>query len=155
MYHSILKTSCGSISLHKSFITNLLKETLNIKTIKSEVIIPGKGVYNVLKPSLKTYTDRGTQLVVWSNFKKGLLNNKIDLNMRLDLALFYLKISTSLKESKFLIKKGLIYVNQIKITKADFKLDKFSIIEIKGDNNKQVLSYVKHEINDLLGNTFL
>jgi ribosomal protein S4 len=74
--------------------------------------------------------------------------------MRLDLALFYLKISTSLKESKFLIKKGLIYVNQIKITKADFKLDKFSIIEIKGDNNKQVLSYVKHEINDLLGNSY-
>jgi ribosomal protein S4 len=67
--------------------------------------------------------------------------------MRLDLALFYLKISTSLKESKFLIKKGLIYVNQIKITKADFKLDKFSIIEIKGDNNKQVLLFTECEDN--------
>ena len=100
-----------SISLNKSYITKLLTETVDgLKTIY--VIKPGYSPVNIIKPNLKQKTDRGEQLIAQSQFKKTLLNTKLQLNI-LDLTLFFLKFTTSLSESRHFIKQGFINIWKI------------------------------------------
>jgi ribosomal protein S4 len=135
-----MKKSIKSISLNKSFLTKLIINN-NFKFLS--VIKPGYLPYSVIKPVLKQKTDRGEQMVTLSKFKKLFLNSKIESN-RLDLVLFNLKFSTSLRQSKFLIKQKLIKVNGKIITNANYLLSDYSIIECKNG----YINYITHEISN-------
>lgn len=135
-----------SLSIHKSFLN---KQTAIIKVKKTvNVIIPGSTYLNVIKPSvIKSKTDRGSQFLTLSYYKKCLNSNSIQ-NNRLDLVLFYLKFSKSLSESRHLISQRFIKVNGKLITNIKFLLDDYSIIEC---NSKITTSnYIVHEISNTI-----
>lgn len=133
-----------SISLNKSYLTKLLTPN-NFKTIN--VIKPGSSPISIIKPNLKQKTDRGEQLITLSLFKRTLLNTKLEIN-RLDLTLFFLKITTSLSESRHFIKQGFIKVNNKTVVNADYLLNDFSIIQY---NNSNILNnFIKHQISNII-----
>ena len=135
-----------SLSLHKSFLTKLTQ--VGVKLQQIPVVRPGEAISLVQKPQLKQKTDRGNQLVTLSNYKKCLLNDKIETNSRLDLILFYLKFSSSLTESHNLIKQGYTYVNGVRITNTNHKLTPFSILRVVNSPE----AYIKHEISNTIEN---
>ena len=137
-----------SLSLHKSFLTKLTQ--VGVKLQQIPVVRPGEAISLVQKPQLKQKTDRGNQLVTLSNYKKCLLNDKIETNSRLDLILFYLKFSSSLTESHNLIKQGYTYVNGVRITNTNHKLTPFSIISLPKMGYPE--AYIKHEISNTIEN---
>lgn len=139
-----------SLSLHKSFLTNLTFLKGGVKLQQIPVVRPGEAISLVQKPQLKQKTDRGNQLVTLSNYKKCLLNDKIETNSRLDLILFYLKFSSSLTESHNLIKQGYTYVNGVRITNTNHKLTPFSIISLTKGVVGYPEAYIKHEISNTL-----
>ena len=134
-----------SLSIHKSFLNQQTSLTLkNKKTVK--VIKPGSFPTLVTKPAaIRPKTDRGSQLLTLSYYKKCLKSTKIQ-NNRLDLVLFYLKFSKSLSESKHLITQRLVKVNGILVTNVKHILRDFSIIECNSKNS--FLNFVTHEISN-------
>ena len=137
----------SSISIHKSF---LKKQVTSISTAKNNksltVINPGNFSNTVMKPAgLKQKTDRGSQLLTLSYYKKCLNSTKIQ-NNRLDLVLFYLKFSRSLSESKHLISQRLVKVNGVLITNVTYILRDFSIIECNNNNSYIIIDSLSHFI---------
>ena len=135
-----------SISLNKSYITKLLTDTVDSsKTIN--VIKPGYSPVNIIKPNLKQKTDRGEQLIAQSQFKKTLLNTKLQLN-RLDVTLFFLKFTTSLSQSRHFIKQGFIKVNNKTIVNPNYLLQDFSFILC--NNNLVFDNFILHNLCNII-----
>lgn len=144
-----------SLNLNTIFLSKLkpqYKKTLLVNKA-------GKTPYNVNKVNLKQKTDRGNQLIALSNYKNCFLNSNLE-NNRLDLILFYLKFTTSLTQSRHIIKQRMIKVNGKIIENIDFKLNEFSVIScFKKENNSSlkesknlIKNYISHEISNVIDN---
>jgi len=141
-----------SLSINKSYLSKLYKDlTQGVSVATIQIIKPGKYNYNVKKPILKQKTDRGDQLVALSKYKKNIQNNQIQ-NNRLDIILFYFKLTTSLSESNHIIKQGLVYVNNKKITNNTV-INEFSIIEVVKKPKIFYTNKIKQEISNMIENT--
>jgi len=136
-----------SLSIHKSFLNKQKSLINNKKTIN--IINPGNYSNEVNKPfaGVKIKTDRGSQLLTLSYYKKCLKNTNIQ-NNRLDLVLFFLKFSKSLSESKHLITQRLVKVNGVIVTNVKLLLREFSIIECNSKSSS--LNFIVHEISNTI-----